>query len=485
YFLLGFPVAVLLMIGSLVGYAAYRNTQVAEHQRWSLNLDSLKEAMEEREKAKTQRQATLRIADRDGGVREVPATGTADSVAHATLAKVIDFAIPREADSIDMLVDAEKTRIVARIDGVAYPQESIEPTAGMALINYVKVNAGLDVEDRRRKQIGSIYVQSEEWGNQTLTAVTKGSSKALQMSLLINAGEKMQMGLKQVGLIGPQVEVVKKMIADENGVVLLAAPAGQGLTTTLFAMLMEHDPYTQSIVTVEDEDSFEIEGVSHNKLEPGTEPDTANSKLAAVLRTDPAVVGVNRLFDAGTAQLIASDGGDARCYVGMAADDGLKATRAWLKATGDLKRGSRCLHGVISMRLIRKLCDTCKTPYTPEKAAIKKLNLPADRVSTLYHASGQVIMKDKPQTCPTCHGIGYRGRTAVFEVLPFDDHARKLIAQKDFDALRLHLRKQKHWSLQEAGLAKVVAGITDIKEVTRALGEKAAPAPKRAQPTPQ
>ncbi|MEM1209042.1 MAG: ATPase, T2SS/T4P/T4SS family [Planctomycetota bacterium] len=480
FFIVGYLVAIVVMAGSLVGYAAFRNTQVAENQRWSLNLDSFREKMDEREKARTQKAATLRLMDRDGGLREVPGGDTPEAAAHQALATVIDFAVPRGAESIEMAVDAEKARMVAQIDGVSYPQESLEPRAGMELINYVKQNAGMDLEDRRRRQSGDILADTDDWGQHTLSVVTSGSSKALRMSLLIDAGERKQMGVKQLGMLPPQLETLSGIVEAESRVVLLASPAGQGLTTTLYAMLMEHDPYTQTIVTLEDEDVFEIEGVSHNRLSAGTTAEEYHSKLAAILRTDPAVVGTNRLPDARAAQLIASDGGDCRFYIGLPADDALKAIRTWVKAVGDPKRAARSLEAAVSQRLIRKLCDTCKTPYTPDPAAVKKLNLPADRVSTLYHASGQVVMKDKPVACPTCRGIGYRGRTAVYEVLPIDDEARRLIAAQDYDGLRLHLRKQKHWSLQEAGLAQVVAGVTDIKEVTRALGEKAATPKKRS-----
>jgi len=485
FFILGFLLALVLMVGSLVGYAAYRNSQVAENQRWTLNLDSFRQRMDERSKAAAQRSATLRLMDRDGGPREVPTGETPEAAAHQALASVVDFAVPRGAESIELAVDAEQTRMVARIDGVSYPQESMDPRAGMALINYVKQHAGLDTEDRRRRQTGDVLVETDDWGRHTLSIVTAGSSKGVRMSLFIDAGKKKQMGIKQVGLLPPQIEALQPVIDDQSRVVLLAAPAGQGLTTTLYAMLMQHDPYTQTIVTLEDEDVFEIEGVSHNRLPAGTTADAFQSKLAAILRTDPAVVGMNRLPDAKAAQLIASDGGECRFYIGLPADDALKAARTWVKAVGEPKRAANALSAAISQRLIRKLCDTCKTPYTPDPAAVKKLNLPADRVATLYHASGQVVMKDKPVACPTCHGIGYRGRTAVYEILPFDDDARALIAANDFDGLRLHLRKQKHWSLQEAGLAQVVAGVTDIKEVTRALGEKAAPPKKRPSASKQ
>lgn len=125
---------------------------------------------------------------------------------------------------------------------------------------------------------------------------------------------------------------------------------------------------------------------------------------------------------------------------------------------------------VIAQKLMRRLCHTCRVAYTPDPAALKKLNLPGgDKINKLYRASGKVQVKDKEEPCPNCHGLGYRGRTGVFEVMPIDDDARSYIRKGEADALRLHLRKQKMQYLQEAALAKVVSGVTDIKEVTRAM----------------
>ncbi|MEO1237933.1 MAG: hypothetical protein AAFX76_14205, partial [Planctomycetota bacterium] len=95
-----------------------------------------------------------------------------------------------------------------------------------------------------------------------------------------------------------------------------------------------------------------------------------------------------------------------------------------------------------------------------------------DRVGELYRSSGKVLAKDKEILCPDCHGLGYRGRVAVFELMLIDDQAARYIAADEIDSLRLHLRKQKMLYLQESALTKVVDGITDIKEVTRVMSGK-------------
>src|SRR5690606_17938884 len=148
------------------------------------------------------------------------------------------------------------------------------------------------------------------------------------------------------------------------------------------------------------------------------------------------------------------------------------ALRAWIQAVGDAKDASEAIGAVITQRLVRQVCPTCKLPYTPDPALLKKLNLPADKVTQFYKHSRQVLVKEQPQMCPNCMGIGYKGQLAVFEIMVLDDEARDLAAESHFDQLRTHLRKKRMMLLQEAALGKVVQGVTTISEITRVLSNK-------------
>ncbi len=482
YFILGLIVGLLPLVGGILAYAYYRNTQVPEQARWTLSLDSIKQKHEQRQHALAQKRATITLMTRDDGVIEVPSGDTPEARAHEVFSAVVDFALPRGAEQIDMVVTSDRAALVAVVDGVKYPQPELGPREALEVIDYLKKTAELDIDDRRKKQIGTIRFDAAEHGKHELTITTAGSTRGLTMSMAVDVAAKQQMGMHEIGLLDAQSEQVEKLIRQEGKTIIIAAAPGTGLTTTLYSFLQEHDPYTQSVVTLEDEEVFEIEGVSHNRLPPGIAAGQFNEKLAAVLRTDPSVVGLNRLPDAQTARIIAPYAKDEiRFYVGLPIDNTFKAVRTWVKAINDPKLAAASLGGVVTQRLVRKLCPTCRAPYRPDPAVLKKMNLPVDKVGQLFRASGQVLVKDKPTTCPLCQGIGYRGRVAVFEIMVLDDEARKFIAAGDLDGLRTHLRRNKMLYLQEAGLAKVVEGVTDIKEITRALGEgrkkAAAPSP--------
>jgi type II secretory ATPase GspE/PulE/Tfp pilus assembly ATPase PilB-like protein len=171
------------------------------------------------------------------------------------------------------------------------------------------------------------------------------------------------------------------------------------------------------------------------------------------------------------AQLIAKQAEDTRFYISLPARDTISALKLWIKIVGDKRLAAESLSLIMSQRLTRRLCLTCRAPYHPDAAAMKKLNMTKETATHLYKASGKVVVKEEQSTCQDCHGLGYRGRIGVFEVMPVDREASSLIASGEGERLKAHLRKQHMVYLQEAALSKVVEGVSDIKEVTRIMAE--------------
>ena len=141
--------------------------------------------------------------------------------------------------------------------------------------------------------------------------------------------------------------------------------------------------------------------------------------------------------------------------------------RDWVKKVGDVKDATKALRAVTNQRLLRSLCPNCRQAYQPTPEQLRKLNLPAKKVSQLYRASGKVQVKNKIEDCPICKGTGYLGQTAAFEVFIVDDEARKLLAAGDLKAALSHARRNNMFYLQEAALSKVIAGETTLEEVVR------------------
>jgi general secretion pathway protein E len=471
YFFVGLFLALLILVGVSGGYVYYRNNEVPPAAKWEVSLQFMRDHMASRGAKSAQSRASVVLMKKDESRLPVPSRDDPNVEAHTLFENLLDFALPRNSDRIDILVEASKATIVARVDGVSYPQPQAEPTLAMRLIEYLKTAAGLDLAERRKKQNGLIKVDGGELGRHTLDLVTSGSTRGLSMSVNIDPDLRTQMPLEQLGLLEPQQKQVRDLLETLGGVTLVAAPPAQGTTTTLYSILSEHDPYTSSVVTLEDKIAWELEGVHHTLMPVSMPPEKFNEKLMGVFRADPQVLYLTRFADTKTPAHIARGAEECRVYMPLEADDTFGALRAWVKAVGDRKLAAKSTAAVIAQRLVRRLCHTCRTPFVPDPAALKKFNLPG-KVEQLYHASGKVMVKDKAQACPDCMGLGYRGRTAVFEVMVLDDQARKYVASGEDDKLRAHLRRQRMFWLQEAALAKVVEGVTDIKEVTRAMSSR-------------
>ncbi|MFA9478789.1 GspE/PulE family protein [Phycisphaerales bacterium AB-hyl4] len=472
-YLVGLLLCLVIVGGEIFGYAYQRNQLVPANARWTFSLESFTRRLESYQEAQALRRASISLVGKDGNPKSVPRGDDQDAGAHQVLESVLDFALPRGAQRVEIAVDSKQAAFTVSIDGVKYPQPTIEPEMAMKFIDYLKRAAGLDVDDRRKKQIGRVKIDAHELGGHRLEVETAGSTRGLVMTLDIDPHHRMDTPIEKLGMLESQRKVLQPVLEERGGVVLVAAPPRQGTTTTLYSLLQAHDPYTSSINAFTEDPDFEIEGISHKAQPEGQAANDYNEQLAILLRSDPDVVLVSRLADRQTAKLLTQNYEHGRFYVPLAAADTLEALKIWIKQVGEYRAAGESISAIISQRLVRKLCPTCRMAYKPDPAALKKLNLPVDKVSKLYRASGKVMENNKPVECDTCFGLGYRGRVGVFEVMVIDAEGRKLIANNQLDRLRSHVRKQKMLWLQEAALAKVAyEGVTDIKEITRVLGDK-------------
>lgn len=474
YFWLGLLVAWILLAGSVLGYVFYRNGRVDEADRWTFSTDILTRRIEQVQSAQAQRNASVHLMTNDGKRVEVPSGNTPAAAAHEKLEQLLEFALARGADRLDLAIAAnQQVASVVHIDGVKYPQQGLDVPVAVAMIDYLKQIAGLDIEDRRRKQTGQLLAEVEGAGRHVLAITTAGSTRDLTLTMRLDPGKRARLGLDKLGLLESQRQQLITTLATGKRIILVASPPHQGQTTTLYALLHQHDPYTQSILTLEDEIAYEVEGVTHQNFDLAQDPNALNQTVGAMIRQDPQVFMLSRLPDSHVAKTIAQAAGELRFYVGLRQEDTFSALKVWMKAVGDPKLAASSLGAIISTRLVRKLCPTCRIAFKPDPDALRKLNLP-DRITQLYKQSGQVMVRNKLEACPDCLGMAYRGRIGVFEVMALDQEARQLIAAQNIEQLRAHLRKQKMLWLQEAALAKVVDGTTSIAEIQRALAEKTA-----------
>lgn len=439
--------------------------------------------MEERKNA---RQVQLAYLRHDNTPMPLPAPtdplaaglGTADSLMIQALvrrAAVVDLSPAREGYSLSLITD-----------GVPAVQPSVDRVSAEAAIQALKVLSGLSAEERRRPQQGKFRSRDAEGTTTTWTVRTSGSVAGERVLLSANEQGQWDLGVDKLGMSSEQLAEVKKLGEDTKGLVIVAAPKGQGRTTTLYALLRQHDAFTNSAQTVEVNPQTDIEGVTINRFEakPGTEA-SFSKLLQSVMLKDPNLLLVSQVPDNATAELITKYAGDAmgephRVFTALPAPDVFSALEIWLGLNANKSHAANALRMIVGERLVRILCPTCKIPYQPDEATMKRLNLPVGRNLQSFKANTEPIVDKKGRSivCPDCAGIGYRGRTGIFEVLTVTEEMKQALAGgANMNQIKVLARKNNLLLLVEHGIRKFAAGITTIHEVTRVMAEKQANPP--------
>ena len=489
----GFGATLLIVVALLAGdiglfvVIANRDERVPEAARLSLDFEGMKAAREEKAKVKQLGTSELVIVGANKMKVPPPPKESPEFAVRVASEQIVDKAFGMHASQVDILPANESTYAASYlVDGVRQPGDPIARNDAVQIIDFWKSCAGLDVQDRRRKLQGEVTVSGEDMSPTAVKLVTSGSASGMRLSMVFNPAEAVRRKPADLGMLDKQLDLVKQWAGEPGGVVLVAGPADAGRTTTFYSLLKLHDAYTANIITIEPDVEDPIEGIKQLAFDASADgPDFATT-VRSNLRRDPDVLGVAELPDTETAANIArADLERSRVYLSLRANSALEAVQMYAKAVGDPKLAAEGLKGVVAHRLIRALCSNCKVAYSPTPDMLKKLGLPPDKVPQLFKKGGQVLVRNKPEVCPVCNGVGYMGQTGVFGVFPIEDEEKALIAEQNWSGLRTAMRKRQLPTVQQAALRKAVEGLTSIEEVTRVTAEpkKAPPSkPKSAEP---
>jgi type II secretory ATPase GspE/PulE/Tfp pilus assembly ATPase PilB-like protein len=484
-------IAILAMSLAAYPLIANRDERVPEDHRVNLfDLSSLREARAAKAEARQAGTAELAIRASDGTVLPVPDKDSPEFALRVASEGVLLRAKAARASEVVLRPTGndQSYGVVFLIDGVPTADTTMPAPEALKIIDFWKSAAKLDVSDRRRKQQASLTITHAD-RKQKVRLTTAGGQAGMTLTLMIDPELAVRRKYEDMGFLDSQKELVGKIVEDASGVVLLSTPPDGGGTTLLYTMMRMHDAYTQNVQTVEADIQDSIEGVRQNRFDAVAEGQEHSTLVRSILRRDPDVVGVTEMPDGATAKEICrGDHERTRQYVLMRGAGGLQAIQTWCKAVGDLPAAAEPLHGVISGMLVRKLCPNCRVGYTPSPDMLKKLGLTSEKVPQLFKKGGQVLIKNKPETCPMCDGIGYFTQEGIFEVFPIGAAERELIKAGNLAALRAEFKKRGYPTIQQAALLKAVEGITSIEEVMRVTSagdSRKRPAPKPAAPAGQ
>ncbi len=487
--------AMLALLGApLAAYviASNRDERVPVEHRISLRMKKPSEAeIEARKKAKGAGQVKLAIKGPDKADVLAPPAATPEYEVRTAAEAMYLQAIAKRASQVDVAPTGKDGTYAPSylIDSVRQPGDPMPAANALKLIDFWKSCAKLDVNDRRRRLQAELNVA--EGGNVHKVRVTSiGVQGGMRLTLLFDADQVVRRKPEELGLLPDQMAELKVLTGQtlktsdgdpypetvRKGVVLVAGLPDGGRTTTLLSLLQMHDAYVLSVVTVEVEQQGVLEGIRHNVFDPTAEGADFGTTVRSQLRRDPDVLGVAEMPDANTAKEVArADLERTRVYVCVRTDSALAAVEAYIKGVGDNELAAKGLAGAVGHKLIRRLCTNCRVAYPPSPEMLKKLGI-ADpkQVPQLFKKGGQVLIKNRPEVCPVCAGIGYFQMEGVFEVYRFGDEEREHIAQGNLAALKASLRKRNLASMQQAALRKAISGMTSVEEVTRATSGGAA-----------
>jgi type IV pilus assembly protein PilB len=346
-----------------------------------------------------------------------------------------------------------------RIDGILYEMVPPPKHIAAALSSRIKVMANLDIAERRMPQDGRISLTLQ--GNPVdLRVSVLPTMFGESVVLRVLDRSQLQLDLEKLGFRPDDLKVVRQLIHKPNGIIIVTGPTGSGKTTTLYAALTELNDIETKIITTEDPIEYDIDGLIQVQMRPDIGVTFAKC-LRSILRQDPDVVMVGEIRDLETAEISAQASLTGHIvFTTLHTNDAPSSLARLLDLGIEPFLLTATIEGIVAQRLIRKICENCKTPFQPSESQLMELGLTLDEVKDkqFYYGKG----------CSKCNNTGYKGRTALFELMTFNDEIRELVMNHaSTNVLREAAQRSGMKLLRDAGLAAMYDGITTIDEVVK------------------
>jgi general secretion pathway protein E len=371
------------------------------------------------------------------------------------------------ARATDLHIEPSRGRVVVRrrVDGMLQEADVLQPSIGRAAVSRIKILTQLNIAERRLPQDGRarLSVTGREFDIRVATMPTiHGESIAIRFLSATNQVPD----IANIGLAEAKREELKRQASHAHGLVIVTGPTGSGKTTTLAAVLSFLNDPSRKILTIEDPVEYQVEGVNQIQVRPDIGLTFATT-LRSMLRVDPDIIMVGEMRDRETASI-----GVNAALTGHLVLTTLHTNSAAGAITRLLDLGvpafliASTLRCVVAQRLLRKLCITCREPYTASPQVLERLG------TGLASMHKKNLTLWKPVGCEHCNHSGYLGRVAIFEVLVIDDAVRKHI---NTDASSGEIAGEAHAGGSETmladGVVKCLEGITTLEELARVVSE--------------
>ncbi len=374
---------------------------------------------------------------------------------------ILSKAIDTQTTDIHFESLKNKMRVRLRIDGILTTINYIPNNLKLAVIARLKLLSGMNIAESRLAQDGriSIKIAGKAVDIRTSSLPTQyGESFVLRMLI----EEHTKYDLDKLGFFKDHIDIIEKIISKPNGIFLTTGPTGSGKTTTLYSMLSKLNSETVKIVTVEDPIEYELGGINQVQVKPEIGR-TFASALRNILRQDPDIIMVGEIRDLETAEMAIQ-----ASLTGHLVLSTLHTNSALASITRLIDMGvewfliKASIVGLMAQRLVRTVCSHCAEDTEISEDIKKAYNL--DELAQKYGFTN--ISPKQGKGCKYCNYTGYRGRTVISEVVPFD---ATLQAMFDKDKNFKDMHKLGYRTMLEDGLLKALEGKTTIEEILRVI----------------
>ncbi len=393
-----------------------------------------------------------KLADQDGSIIKLVHT-------------IILTAVQKRASDIHIESKDENVKIKYRIDGVlGEAMEAIDKRFQSPIISRIKVMSDLDIAERRVPQDGRFRLKIKDKTIDFRVSIMPciygedAVIRILDKEMITEAIQELRLDL--LGFSDVLQKKFRKYISQPYGMVLVTGPTGSGKTTTLYAALTEIKSPEDKIVTIEDPVEYQIDGITQIPVNEKKGLTFARG-LRSILRHDPDKIMVGEIRDPETAQIaIQSALTGHLVFTTVHANNVFDVIGRFLHMQVDPYSFISALNCILAQRLVRVLCPRCKVPvdYTAAQLFESGVDLAASVGRTFY----------EPKGCPECHQTGYKGRTAIAEILELSDPIRELILEKKpLSEVKKRAKAEGMVFIREVGLAKVFDGVTSLRELNK------------------
>lgn len=374
----------------------------------------------------------------------------------------------------DIHIEPEDTgvRLRYRIDGLLEDISTLPIEVYHLTLSRIKMLAKMKLNTKGRAQDGSFFIMKENLRIDIRVSIVPTShGESINMRLLNNADT--DVAIETLGLRGSALLEIRRQAAKPHGMIVNTGPTGSGKTTTLYSLIREINEPSLKIITVEDPIEYSLPGIVQTQVGRDGEYSFGQA-LRAIVRQDPDVILVGEIRDEETAEVAINAALTGHLvFTTLHTND----AAASIVRLGELGVKSSLIGSAVNIfigqRLVRRLCQSCKTSYEPAdqtKAALKKI-LATIPTKADVEVPEEIPLLYKPVGCDACHFSGYKGREGIFEIFSVSDAIAKIINEfASEQEIREAAQKEGMMTMNQDGILKVVEGITTFQEVWRVTG---------------